>query len=170
MLGVCAWCHAEITGSSIDGLDDGRITHGICLACVTREFADVGIPLTNFLDALPAPVAVVNAEGIILMVNNAAAQLIDRPKEAVSGLLGGDVFGCVYAGLPGGCGNTVHCSACTIRNTVMESMRTGMLIKNQPAYLKAGAVENPTDYDMLITTEKTNGIVLLRIDEIKSAA
>lgn len=170
MLGVCAWCHAEISGPSIDALDDGRITHGICLTCAAREFADIGIPLSALLDALPAPVAVVNAEGIVLMVNDAAAQFIGRPKEEASGLPGGDVFGCVNAGLPGGCGKTTHCAACTIRNTVMETMSTGTFIMNQPAYLKAGSADEPVDYDMLITTEKTNGIVLLRIDEFKPAA
>jgi PAS domain-containing protein len=170
MFGVCAWCKSEILCATVDGVDDGRITHGICMVCVAREFADVGIPLTYYLDTLPAPVAVVDSEGVIQIVNQAAANLVGKPQVEAKGLLGGDVFGCVHAAQPEGCGKTIHCSACTIRNTVMETMRTGNLQNRIPARLSAGGQDDPEDYDLTITTEKSNGVVLLRIDAITPAA
>jgi hypothetical protein len=166
MLGVCAWCKAEILCATVDGVDDGRITHGICSVCVVREFGDIGIPLSCFLDTLPMPVAVVDANGIVQLVNHAASKLVGKQQAEARGLLGGDVFGCVYAALPQGCGNTLHCSACTIRNAVMETMNTGKFLHRVPAHLKSGDNDNPVDYDLTITTEKSNGVVLLRIDAI----
>jgi hypothetical protein len=82
------------------------------------------------------------------------------------GFRGGDVFECAYASLPGGCGETIHCEACTIRNTVMDTFKTGKSHLKTPAYLLQGIPDNYHEIQFEISTEKVKDVVLLRIDKI----
>ena len=79
---------------------------------------------------------------------------------------GGEVFECAYAGLPGGCGRTVHCDGCTIRINVMDTHRTGQSRLRVPAYLFRGKPDDSEKTDYFISTEKVGKVVLLRIDTV----
>jgi len=76
------------------------------------------------------------------------------------------VFECANAKLPEGCGNTIHCSGCTIRRNVMDTQETGRRHFRVPAYLNQGNPESYQQIRFLISTEKVEGIVLLRIEEV----
>lgn len=69
----------------------------------------------------------------------------------------------MHSKLPEGCGQTIHCKSCTIRNSVMDTLNTGISHTNVPAYLDK-SLSKKTKY--LITTEKAGDAVLLRIDEL----
>ncbi|MBN2104037.1 hypothetical protein JW835_08370 [bacterium] len=84
----------------------------------------------------------------------------------IENYMGGDAMECVYARLPGGCGNTIHCKTCTIRNSVTETFNTGKSLRKVPAYLDQMQDESVKEIKFLISTEMVNDIVLLRIDEI----
>ena len=78
------------------------------------------------------------------------------------------MFECAYATLPGGCGNTIHCDGCTIRNTVMDTFQTGKSHLKKPAYRIHGIPDKNQEIHYLISTVKVKDVVLLRIDKIES--
>lgn len=74
------------------------------------------------------------------------------------------MFECVYSKLPEGCGKTIHCDGCTIRNTVMHTMQSSKSHLKIPARLLLGTTESVHEVQLLISTEKVKDVVLMRID------
>ncbi|HUI91661.1 MAG TPA: hypothetical protein VLX68_05360 [Chitinivibrionales bacterium] len=165
---VCAWC-----GKLLDDSDNGRdsggkpISHGICPDCARRLLLTQARPLRRFLNRFAEPVFLVNAEGRVIAGNAAALSALGKKPEEVDDKLGGDAIGCRWASLPGGCGKTVHCKTCTIRNTVTNTINTGKSNIKVPAYPDLANITGDFRIRFLITTEKAGEGVLLRIDEIK---
>lgn len=125
------------------------------------------MPLREFLDQIRAPVAVVDAQGIIRAVNKAGRTLVGKTSAQTDGLPGGNIFECEYSHLPEGCGKTAHCSGCAIRNTVMDTHRSGRSHSHVTANLRQRQTAGTQDLRLQISTEKVNEVVLLRVDEIK---
>lgn len=121
--------------------------------------------LMDFLDSMDAPVLVVDACGIVRSANKHARSILQKGLPDIEGFTGGVVFECAYADLPEGCGHTLHCNGCTIRNIVMDTMSSGMSHLNTPAYLIRGTSYSNTEIPFLISTEKVKDFVLLRIDK-----
>jgi PAS domain-containing protein len=167
---VCAWCRKEI-GDAPSPDEDARyeITHGICQACKDYFFSDQARTLDRFLNQLDAPVLMVNPQGEVVLANQQALQFLGKDLETVSGFKGGDVMECAYAKLPEGCGNTRHCVACTIRKSVMETFDTGKSLRQVPAFLNRLDRQSIHRIKFLISTERVNDVVLLRIDEVIDA-
>ena len=167
---VCAWCKKEMgDASSPDEGSNSEITHGICAACKDYFFSDQARTLDRFLNQLDAPVLMVNPQGEVMLANDQALQFLGKDLKAVSGYKGGDVMECAYARLPEGCGNTRHCVACTIRNNVMETFNTGKSLRRVPAFLNRAGRHSIHRIKFLISTERVNDVVLLRIDEVIDA-
>lgn len=164
---ICAWCKKELGASAAE--DDKReiITHGICEECTHALFtADTGTTLMQFLTALNVPILVADNRSI-QAATPAAQELLRKELPDIVGHTEGDVFECAYASFPEGCGHTVHCNGCVIRNTVRDTYFTGNSHVRQPATLKRGSLDDSEDIDLLISTEKLKGVVLLRIDRIE---
>jgi PAS domain-containing protein len=165
---ICAWCNKEIGISSAqDEASDYEVTHGICPSCKEYYLSNRFLTLDQFLNRLEAPVLMVNEAGEVVLANDQALQLLGKEQHQVSGFRGGDVLECAYARLPGGCGTTIHCKACTIRINVMKTFATGKSLRSVPAYLNRendGVIQK---VEFLISTEKVDEVVLLRIDEVK---
>ncbi len=118
---ICSYCNRHI--GEKEPLDDQRLSHGMCDACrVYFERQIDGLPLDRYLDGFEAPVMIVNGEGRLVASNEMAAAVCGKPRKELFGLLGGEAMECGYARLPGGCGRTVHCETCTIRNAVMTTL------------------------------------------------
>jgi len=166
---VCAWCEKELGWSESPPGFQNAVTHGMCEECAYHLFAQIGMPLRKYLDGLGAPVLVMNPDGSVKTVNSQATELVQKELSEIEGNLGGDVFECAYASLPGGCGQTVHCSGCTIRKTVMETFETGQSRLRVPAYLNRESSGEAEQIRFLISTEKVADIVLLRVDEVGGA-
>jgi ferredoxin len=79
---------------------------------------------------------------------------------------GGEVFECVNARLPGGCGKTIHCSACVVRRSVTTTHRTSLPQSMVPATLKRSSPAGPVNVALQITTVKVGEMVMLRIDRM----
>ena len=144
------------------------ITHGICRNCRDNILFQLGVELEAYLDSLQVPIVLVNREGIVVSVNNHAKTMLCKDLAEIKGYKGGEVFECAYARLPEGCGNTTHCSGCTIRRTVMETYGTGKSFLRVPATLNQNSPEDPKETNLLISTERIAELVLLRIDKIGS--
>jgi len=118
----------------------------------------------EFLRSLRVPVLLVSEDVEVLDANQVALGLLGKTADAVRGRLGGEVFECAHAELPGGCGRTIHCSGCVLRRTVTETYEEGMPHVRVPATLKTRAEQEPSDADLLITTALVGGRVLLKFE------
>lgn len=159
---VCAWCHRPM-GETPSNRESRTITHGICEDCLENVLAQMGMPLGEFLDALPQPVLLVD-DGVGVVDANAAARTSYPDGDHGDGRLLGDVFECVNARKPGGCGRAVHCSGCTIRHAVEHTFETGEPRLRVPATLTVGSDDEPEEIALYVTTEKVGGRVLLRVE------
>ncbi len=171
MKNKCAWCNIEIgspKGISWNDNEENEISHGICDNCTDNLLFQSGVDLQSYIDSLNIPVVTVNTDGIIDITNLTASKYFKKEKSKIEGYKGGDVFECAHSRLPEGCGNTVHCNGCTIRNTVMKTHKTGKSYFKIPAiqkrYKDAGGTE---EIRYLITTFKYRNYVLLKIEDVE---
>jgi len=159
---ICIWCRREWEGITLAG---SPVTGNTCLECRERLFqAEAPVSLREYLDQLAAPVLLVDGNGNVVGFNTAAAKLLGKPASQLKGRYG-NVVECSYARLAGGCGNTVHCQACTIRRTVASTALTGEPRYQVAAYQDLQTSHGPRETRFVITTEKVGGFVLLRIDD-----
>lgn len=164
---VCAWCKSLIGYITTSVSTECNITHGICNSCADKLNAEMGVDLSVFLNELEAPVVLVDKDGIVRNANNEAQSLLNKNIDQISDYPGGEVFDCIHSKEPDGCGNTIHCVTCTIRNCVMATFNSGVSLLEKPALLHTGDPEKPVKLDFLISTEKVDGFVLLRVDDIR---
>lgn len=163
---VCAWCLKELGKISDSRYQDNVITSGICNECAEHFVANKpGRKIKEFLDSIELPIFVVNSKFQVQTANKSALNMLKKDIEQVGGYFGGDAMECAYARLPGGCGKTEHCNACTIRKTVAESHATGKRIVKRTALEDIKTSNGVMKMRYIITTEKIKDVVLLRIDE-----
>ena len=161
----CAWC-----GKTSAGSNGGShpITHGICPSCAD-DFEHPSVVLADLLDEFPEPIFLVDSNARVQAANRAACQALGKPERQVEGRLGGEVIDCAYAELPGGCGKTVHCDGCTIRNSVKQTWSTGIAHCAVTAERPIAGRTGTSRRRFVISTEKFGKGVLLRIDETSEA-
>lgn len=167
---VCAWCNKgmeEDDGS--DSLHDGVVTHGICADCADNIEFQLGVSLKKFLNSFRVPIVLVNGDSSALSANRSALDLMGKELAAIDQMLLGNVFECAYSRLPGGCGKTVHCCGCTIRNAVSHTYSTGIPSVRLPARIEynGSGAENGTTF--LVSTEKMLNFVLLTVETLAMA-
>jgi hypothetical protein len=161
MIQICAWCGRELSHSDTSREED--ISYGICLPCANKVIINVPNELNDFLDQISVPVVLMSYEGIVKTANKQACAMLGKDLSQIEENLGGDVFECAYGLLPGGCGNTYHCSGCVIRRSVMDTFATGHAARRVPATLKQGTPDCPQEIKYLISTEKFRDYVILKI-------
>lgn len=167
MTRVCAWCKKTMGSTASDFHSAAIITHGICEECAAKFFGKLGVELNAFLDRIGVPVVVVDSKVSVKAANRQARALLQKNIPSSDDYMVGDAFECVHAKLPGGCGNTIHCSGCAIRNLVTDTYQTGMSHLKVPAYLNRETADDCRKVNLLISTEKVAGVVALRIDEVE---
>lgn len=162
---VCAWCKKDMTPPE-DYAADGAITHGICSCCSITFFDHDPRNIETLLDYIQEPVFVIDSEGKVRGTNSRGRQMLGKKIEDIENQLGGDAFECTYSKQDGGCGRTVHCKTCAIRNTVMDTLISGQGYQNVPAFQSIDTADGTSILKFLISTEKVNERILLRIDEV----
>ena len=163
---ICAWCKKDLSPVQADGESDGLITHGICDDCAEMLSSDDRRSAGKFLEGLEEAVFLVGGGGRIVSANSAARAVVGKELTAIEDKLAGNVFECANADLPGGCGKTQHCKACTIRNSVNKTLATGKSVERVPAYQLVKAPNGLQPRHYLISTERVGNSVMLRIDEV----
>lgn len=143
------------------------MTHGMCRTCSEAFFARPSESLVEFLDRLGAPVLVIDPDGRVTTANQLACKTLGKAAKDVRGCLGGEAIECCHARKPGGCGGTVHCKTCTIRNTVMKTFDTGKPCVGVKAYPDVEIDSLTKTLCLAISTEKVGDVVLLRIDDLR---
>lgn len=161
---VCSYCRKVIRQEARSGAAD--LSHGMCEPC-GEHFGRLwaGIGLGEYLDGIPHPVVVVEGEGRLVAANHRAGALLGREPSALLGLLGGEAMACVYSRLPEGCGKTVHCRECTIRNAVGRVAKTRKPLEREPAYLRQADGIHP----LLISVRPRDELVVVILEEVGPA-
>lgn len=163
---ICAWCTKELSPVCADGDAGGPITHGICDDCAALLNSDPRKSAGNYLEGLKDAVFLVGAGGRIVSANSAARTMVGKELTAIEDRLSGDVFECVNAELPGGCGKTKHCKACAIRKAMEGTLADGTGVEGVPAVQNIRTPDGVRERRYLISTEKIGDSVLLRIDNV----
>jgi hypothetical protein len=156
---VCSFCRKEL--GTKPPLQDGSVTHGMCPAC-GEHFTALwsGMGWDQYLQRFDFPVLMVEQDVRLVALNRPASDLLGRPAEALVGLLGGEALECSHSRLPEGCGRTVHCSTCAIRNAVTATHRTGKPSSRVPATLRRREGSRP----LLVSTALEGTLVRVTIE------
>ena len=143
--------------------------------CAQRKEDDVGtttdaVSLRAMLDALPAMVMVVDEDVRILDYNQAAASLLPGGPDTFFMKRSGDAMHCLHSlETPQGCGHSVQCQRCVVRNSVQEAIR-GATVARRRARLELRTSTEILEIYALVTatpiTFEGQARVLLAIDNI----
>lgn len=160
----CAWCKKKMPAPHPRA--EAVITRGMCEVCAHRLLRALGRPVQEFLDELGAPVVVLDTTMAIQAANKQAQHLLKKDLPQLEGRGPGEAIGCVNSTVAGGCGKSIHCQSCTIRQTVRDSFVTGTTHKDVVAYPDIQVESQVKQLRMRISTEKRGDIVFLRVDEM----
>ncbi len=166
---VCAWCNTPMSDDARAETSGEPITHGICDACAAVFGNPYRRALRDFLDSVAEPILVVDVAGVVITANACARAALGKDLADMEGFPGGDVFECVNARLPGGCGRTVHCASCQVRSSVTYTVETGCPLCKVEAYLDVATPRGFQRRRLLISTEKVGVTVLVRLDAMQPA-
>ncbi|MEI8348326.1 MAG: hypothetical protein WCG27_12725, partial [Pseudomonadota bacterium] len=119
------------------------------------------------LNGLEVPIAVIDSDSRVQSATKSLENILGKTDPQIIGKLGGEVFECEYSYLPEGCGKTIHCNACTIRFAVMETFLNGRSQRSIPVYLNQKGSSRVKSLNLVISTEKVDDVVLLRIENIE---
>ena len=167
---MCAWCGVDLGPAEGAGsIEQNPITHRMCLECAEKMRSGEGDFLRILFDKMKVPVLVLGPHATLHPANTLASELLSKqslPDEKE--LAGpGDLIGCIYAFRTEGCGKTVHCKSCTIRNAVLETYKTGKPLAKVKAYPDVQFGEEVQTICFEITTEKFGDFVLLRVEDLR---
>jgi PAS domain-containing protein len=131
---VCSKCRRIVRDDGIGGSSPTKVE--LCTECVAYERTlRASVPGRDRLEASPQPLLVITPDAKVVAANAAFAALAGRAPSELEGWLIGEATGCARAKLPGGCGRTLHCHACTVRRMVAEVGRTRLARWRVPAYV-----------------------------------
>ena len=165
---ICMYCEEDLGVVEETPDETDLISHGLCHNCFPKFVARKGQALSDFLDSLPGPIFVVDDDVRVIGTNTQGLKCVSKDLDATQGRLGGEVFECNYARLPDGCGHTIHCKTCSVRISVTKTAETGEPCIRIPAYMDLGDISGDKTIRFLISTEKVNDVILLRIDDVQS--
>jgi len=159
----CSLCGNDFEEAEAPSPDS--MAGAVCDECARRLLAECGVELGRYLEGLASPVMLADADGVIVAASPQALETLGMEAAEVEGRLCGDVFRCVNASLPGGCGKTVHCRKCGLRRCIVATIGSKEAIDGAPVQLKTGDPDDPTWLGVVVTAEYFSGVVMLRIDE-----
>ena len=165
----CSWRGREL-GEAEEGPAPDAMAGDVCDGCARRLLAECGVELGRYLEGVGAPVMLIDHDGVVVAASRQALERLGMDASEVEGKLCGDVFRCVNASLPGGCGKTVHCPKCALRRCVVATVGSKKGVSDAPVRLKTGDPDAPKWLGIVVTTEYFSGVVMLRIDEFTEGA
>lgn len=161
---ICAWCQTSLGEVSSNIHSEQAITHGICDICLSKLFIDRDVDFIPFLNSLSAPVILIDDNNTYLSANSKALDVLAKDHQFLKQKRTGDVFTCENAHLEGGCGHTNRCGGCQMLQLINDTYEGKDSFDHVPVTLfqKHGDVRHKLNLEL--TTEKVNGLVLMRID------
>jgi len=165
---TCIWC-SQKTGKENDSLERERTSaHAVCGCCAEHFTLPPAGPLQQHLDRVNVPVLVIELHAgkylITRAVNRKACDWLGKEPRELIQHLSGNVIECAYARLTEGCGNTLFCAACAIKQSVVGTAETGTPRVKVAFRLWQGDPDKPSLSELSITTMKAGRMVLLKAD------
>jgi len=141
---------------SLDENDDLRLLTRTFGPCFSALLSSRDKNLSDYLESLEAPSALVDHEQTILFSNSRFRGMM-RESSTV-GLRVGEALDCMYTQTLGRCGDTVACLLCRLKRSVEHTFLTGEGLRAVPISYPHRAESRKT---FVITTEKVGNAVLL---------
>lgn len=126
-----------------------------------------GVPMQDYIDSIHAPIFVIDGNARVISANRSAEKFVGVNKQSMLGKLGGEVFSCENHKLPGGCGQTIHCKACTIRHCVNYTSKTGEPLSNVPAYMDLDNIDGKKQVAFKISTQMRDQVITLQVEPVR---
>ncbi|MDA8174353.1 MAG: PAS domain S-box protein [Nitrospiraceae bacterium] len=111
------------------------------------------LELEAMLENVPMAVLLVDNETNIRKANATASALAKRTRQETTGHRHGDAFKCIHSkDASGGCGFGPVCGGCIVRNTILETFRTGINQRQVETRGWFGHTEKPEELIFLVST------------------
>lgn len=118
-----------------------------------------------FIDAIDAPVLVMQGNPRqVVTANRRALALFAKPLHEVEGRRGGEVFDCVHAFTEAGCGKDMNCESCAIKAAIVDTFDSATPHDGVSSGLTLRKGDGDRRGVLQVSTEKSGGLVLVRID------
>ncbi len=96
------------------------------------RLSEMGNLVGTVLDAIPAPIFVVDDDVQIIGYNLAASQMVAQEPDLVLRRRAGEILHCLHATeTPEGCGRAPACKDCSIRNAVRETLAGRQVVRTR---------------------------------------
>ena len=164
---VCAWCNIHMGQKHSDIHPEDAITHGICDECMLKLYKKKQIDFIPFLNTISAPVVLIDENNTYIAANDKALVKLGKEHSSFQSKRTGDIFSCQNAHLAGGCGHTKKCGGCQMLNLITETYEGKHSFSHVPVNLIQKDNNSTQEINLKITTENINGMVLMRIDDMK---
>jgi len=165
---TCMWCSQKIAEVS-DSLEQERTSaYAVCRCCAEHVTLPPSGPLQKYLDQVNAPVLAIELHAghymIIRAVNRKACEWLGKEPREIIQHLSGNVIDCAYARLTEGCGKTLFCASCAIKQAVVGTAKTGEPRVHARVVFSQGDPDHPSQVTLSITTLKAGNRVLLKAE------
>ncbi|MBW1868034.1 MAG: response regulator [Deltaproteobacteria bacterium] len=104
----------------------------------------------------PITMILVDEDRRVLKANQLALDFTERQYDEIVGLRGGEALRCIHATDPAGCGFGVNCEKCIVRNTVLDSLKTGNAHHNIEAPVQLSLSDGVVDLYFMLSTSPLN--------------
>jgi len=161
---ICSYCRVDLGDQ--EPLDNDLVSHGMCAGCAehfSRQWK--GLSLGGYLDRFEFPVLILDDNTRILAANQEMADMLGKGERETHGLLGGEALECVYSRLEEGCGETVHCRTCTVRNCINQTVQTGESLHRVECYVEQDTGRKP----FFVSTVKLDRSVQVVFETVQAA-
>jgi len=154
---LCSWCYNTIESSELN--DDQEV---MCPDCKKWHQGATEDCIKEFLENLPIPVVSIAADNTIITTNSKASEIFRLEPEKNFEKKAGELFDCKNSRSAGGCGKTVNCMKCTIRNLVLTTYLDGT--PREKVSVPVETNENKKA-SLTVSAVRVKGNVWLRFDE-----
>jgi len=173
--GQVVWFHDQAKLVRDEG-GNPLFLQGVMLDITERRQAEQAVreseaELTAIYESAPVAIILVDHERRVRKANVMAADFTGRPQDELIGLRGGEALRCVRSlDDPRGCGFGPFCDVCPVRNSVLDTFRTGRAHRNVEAAIPVLRGEEQQEVHLLVSTVPLTlagqQMVLVTLDDI----
>ena len=139
---------------------DGLHLLKVCESCLQALLDSATEDISDFLDSLDQPAAIVARDHTVLHSNNHMSKMLERFDHDIVGLRIGEALECRYSASDRRCGENEVCLHCGLRRLVELARISGERITEFPLTIRHRSGESQT---FKFATEKVGEAVLLVI-------
>jgi len=142
----------------------------MCRECSSAFLQQRDIGLNELLDRFHFPVLAVDGDAVVLGANHEATVTLGKPVEALVQQRGGVAIECKNAATLKGCGRSLQCTGCLLRNTITATFMDG-----QPRYSvfsdhSVGSAATAHDVRIRFSTIKLESMVVVTVEGLQDVA